>query len=224
MIKASSAGNDVTFTWYTSDGSKIKGVEGSTFETTPVEVETFVYVSGNSADGCQGPKHLVTVTPVELSNPIIRIENDTLRTDAIANSYIWSLNGTEVRTTDKPFLPVRSTGEYTVKCVMGTCTATSASFRVTELESGYANEDIMLYPNPTISDNINLKGDMDPGTTVEIKVIDVAGRVLYQGNAEGSELSGGVKVRPQTRLEPGIYFLILEENSKNRKIKFLIKE
>jgi hypothetical protein len=222
-IEVSSSLPDVAYRWYTASGTEIKGAVDNVFESEPVEAETFLFVSAESANGCQGPKQIIILTPEEVETPELRLISDTLLTATVAGYYIWSLNGEELAVTGQPFYPARSNGQYTVTCVSGGCIKMSSVFEVTSFEKGDISS-ISLYPNPATSDNIFLKGRMDRDQVVKITIIDLMGKEVFNTVKEGSLLEDGLQVVPAMRLKAGIYFLILEENSRKRKIKFIIRE
>ena len=80
-----------------------------------------------------------------------------------------------------------------------------------------------LYPNPSTSENVNLRViARDPGD-VKITVTDALGKEVYRSQQSDEILSEGIRMKFNQDLRPGMYFMILEQNSSIRKLKFIIK-
>jgi chitodextrinase len=215
---------DARFIWYDPSGKEIKGNTSSTFETSVIETETFYFVSAEASNGCTGPKQVIVVTPVDLEVPALKLTADTLYATTVAEAYHWALNDEVIAMTSHPFLPVSVPGKYRVLCVSGSCTKTSSILEVSEFELSHAPADLSLYPNPTTSDNIHIQGRVATNGPLKISIIDVTGKEIFRTESNGLIVSEGLHLSPGLRLRAGFYFLILEENSKKRKIKFAIRE
>jgi hypothetical protein len=224
VLKVSADQDQLVYTWYDQDGNKIKGAESATFETDPISEETFVFVSAELPGGCKGPQQMITITPEEIEEPVLYQSQDTLHVTAMASEFIWTIGGRELQRTTTPYLILSEKGEYAVTCVKGGCTKTSATLPVTELQFRIAPGEVTVYPNPAPSDDINVRGNFNYAAPVSIKVIDAAGKEMFTTSEETIRLNGGVKLQSQGKLKAGMYFLILEENSKKRKIKFIVTD
>jgi hypothetical protein len=224
LLQVTSNVDATRYTWYGENGKEIKGASGNTLETSPVMIETFYFVSAENSSGCVGPKQVITVTPVDLQQPELSFKGDTLSAGAQAELYHWSLNGAEIAITHVPYFTPAEAGRYTVTCVTGGCVKMSSEFEITEWQIGKNDFDVDVYPNPTTSDNIFVKGRTSSDGAVSIGVMDVLGRSVYSSETEAEALLEGFQVQPRTPLKAGIYFLILEENSRKRKIRFIIRD
>jgi hypothetical protein len=222
-LEVTSDMKDVRYTWYSGSGNAIKGHTGETFETDVIDGETFYFVSAEAPNGCAGPKQVIVVTPVDLEAPSLKFNSDTLYATTVAEIYHWSLNDQVIAVTSHPFMPVSEPGKYTVSCVNGGCTKTSSVLEVSEFELGETPGDISLYPNPTTSDNIHIRGRVATNGPLKISVVDVTGKHVFTTESTGPIIREGLHLSIG-RLRAGFYFLILEENSRKRKIKFAIRE
>lgn len=84
---------------------------------------------------------------------------------------------------------------------------------------------IILYPNPTSSENINLKAeDINAKGPVYLKIIDLLGKAHLEYQFDGNMLSEGLKVHTAHKLTPGIYIMMIEHANKVNKLKLIINE
>jgi hypothetical protein len=223
-LSASSNANDVAYTWYDWNGKELKGTSGPILETEAINSETFFYVSAESSSGCISSKYPIVVTPINMDVPVLFLDIDTLSTQVASETYQWFLNDKPFAVSKDPTLSITEPGTYFVKCSNGGCTKSSSVLEVYETDLRFPEGKVSLYPNPTISDNIQIKGRVNESDQFEVTIVDLAGRELYTTSVTGLEVKNGTYIRPSRRLERGIYFLILEKDSKKRKIKFAIAD
>jgi hypothetical protein len=207
--------------WYDETGNVIKGQDAGTLVTEPVVKETFYYVSATTQHGCEGPKATITVTPAQLENPQLLFDGNTLQSSVVADSYEWKLNGEVIAETLTPYFTPVENGEYSLQVVSGGCTKASASFVVTGLENTEGGS-LSVYPNPTKTDAIHIKGSVRGDGAANIRIIDVAGREIFRAEVLLDNLNSGIRIQPGIRLEPGIYVLVLEKKSQIWKKRFVI--
>jgi hypothetical protein len=75
---------------------------------------------------------------------------------------------------------------------------------------------VSVYPNPTDQSNINVKVEDAEEGPVNIRMIDIRGRSMFQQSFDHSEVREGVKVQPVNSLENGMYVIIIQENKRTR--------
>jgi hypothetical protein len=185
--------------------------------------ENYYYVSAEGPRGCTSSKQIIVVTPIEIVTPELMLSSDTLFTQSVSETYLWTRDGEKIASTSVPYIIVEKRGKYRVTCTTGTCTRISSVLDVSEFNFDEKSS-LSLYPNPTTARNIHVKGDAEDNVTVKLTIADITGRELFTTTADGESLKDGVHIMPTTGLKNGMYFLILEENSKTRKIKFIIDE
>jgi chitodextrinase len=219
-LRASSSEPDSHFKWFTGNGQEIKGISSETLETESIQEETYYQVAALRPGGCQGPKQTIMVTPENLVDPELNLNVDTLFTRTSANSYSWTLNGLDAGTTLNPYLIVNQNGVYSVTATSGGCSKTSGIFNVFGLEG--ESIPVNLFPNPTTANNINIVGFLDPKGELTLRILDPSGKEIFYRNLENRKINEGMRI-PSFHLKPGVYVLILEDNSRNKKIKFVIE-
>jgi hypothetical protein len=223
-IEVTASGHVSHYEWHTPEGL-IKGVTGSQLTTGPVDEETIYLVSAVTPTGCVGPQTIVSVTPNHLSEPEIIAVGDTLFTSVAASEYTWRRNNEVLLTSESAyyFIPDQE-GEYTLQVRSGGCQMTSRAFVITSVGAGLRESNVHLFPNPTTWSNINLEGRLNAAEPVRIRILDNIGREVYMTFATPDELVMSTKLKVPKPLAPGIYFLVLEQNSRKEKIKFIIQE
>ena len=86
-----------------------------------------------------------------------------------------------------------------------------------------ATMDITVYPNPATSENLNLQVSTgDNHTPINVRIIDLNGRVYYQRAFNGS-LNLDERVQPALRMIPGIYFMLVQQGDQIKKQKIVIR-
>jgi hypothetical protein len=91
-------------------------------------------------------------------------------------------------------------------------------------EETLAFEDaVSVYPNPTNQHNINVKVDDAEDGIVNVRMIDVGGRALYDHSFNGSEVRDGVQVEPVNTLQNGVYVVIIREGNRTRQKMIAIR-
>lgn len=84
--------------------------------------------------------------------------------------------------------------------------------------------ELTVYPNPARSDNLRIRiSTGDDHTPIEVKLIDLEGKVHYQ-RVLNSSLNLDERIEPNGALIPGVYFMILEQGNHISKKKVIIRE
>jgi hypothetical protein len=93
------------------------------------------------------------------------------------------------------------------------------------LEEVTVNEDaVSVFPNPTDQNNINVKVDDAEEGPVNIQMIDLSGRGMYNQTFESEAVREGVQVQPTVTLQEGMYVIIIRENRRTRQKMLAIKQ
>jgi len=125
----------------------------------------------------------VKVNPIPSTPSIIQISDDTLACSSNADSYSWYLDGNKTNFNTK-FIKVLENGNYSVIVTKNGCNSKeSVPFQLTTLgvEDVTNMTGFTIYPNPS-SDFISL-----PGYSGEIKIYDIIGREIWNGNIDLNE-------------------------------------
>jgi predicted esterase len=213
------------YIWYDANGVKMKGYVTSKMETPAITEEAIYSVSAVLKNGCETSRQGFVVYPEELAEPELILSNDTLFTNVSGVNYEWKHNGETIELSQNHFITGITPGEYSVTCTKGGCSQTSRAFLVTENEVDPSiTLQYHLYPNPTSGNNINLKVVTREKSDVRIKIIDVLGKEHYMHSYRSEELSEPIKIAPAQSFRSGVYYMILQQNSQLRQIKFIIKD
>lgn len=85
--------------------------------------------------------------------------------------------------------------------------------------------DAILFPNPTLRNNINLKvTSSDYDNPVHISVVDLMGRIVFEDSYASDELFEGKKIEPQYELRAGTYVVKLEQGNQVIYCRVIIQE
>src|SRR5690606_5359292 len=86
-------------------------------------------------------------------------------------------------------------------------------------------DNIVLYPNPASSENINLKLEGHyTKAPISLKIADMLGKVHLSYQFEADDVARGLRLDSQYKLTPGIYVVIIEQANQVKKLKLIIKE
>ncbi len=82
----------------------------------------------------------------------------------------------------------------------------------------------IIYPNPGTSDNLNLRlSTGDANTPIAVKIIDMNGRLHYHKVLNGGSFTLDMKIVPETRMESGLYFMLVQQGDQIKKEKIFIR-
>jgi len=95
---------------------------------------------------------------------------------------------------------------------------------VAKAETALSEEAFSLYPNPSSSDNINIR--IAEGLTsgqANVRVIDMMGRPVYNNAFDQQQLKDGVRITPNETLINGMYIVHVHQGTNVIKKKLMIK-
>jgi hypothetical protein len=222
QLNAASSAPGATYNWYTSANEKLKGSNGPVLVTAPIAEETYYTVSAVLPNGCESPRANIVVYPYHVDEPEIIINENTLSTSVAANEYIWTRNGEVIAASASNAVDATEPGSYQVTAKTGGCAKTSRTFLVTGTES---DQDFRynVYPNPTSYNEINLQVITGNNEPIKIRMVDLVGKEVYGKQFFTDDLKDGVQLAT-TKLRAGAYIVILEQRSRSRKVKLIVKE
>ncbi len=143
---------------------------------------------------------------------IISVDSFTLSTTEAYARYQWFLNGQPIEAATERSYIVTENGNYTVWVNDGTCSDTSAVYKVTNvppktsITSPELAAQITVYPNPMVGDIIYIKSPAP--LPLRCKVTSIEGKVIREQKLPSSSLS--LRGCP-----PGVYFLEIMSNEGN---------
>lgn len=218
-VLEASASNATSFAWYNENGTRIKGETGSSVSTDEILNETTFYVAG-VAGSCESATASINVTPVELIEPGLIFQNDTLYTNVSAELYTWTFDGREIKSTHVPYIVPSISGNYAVSVRTGQCIQTSSTEEVQTLTE---SSELRVYPNPVQNKVIRFSFGTFNQDRVNAVVVDPTGRVMHR---EEISLKKGniIELQPANPLAPGVYLLILNQGSQASKTRFVVPE
>lgn len=164
----------------------------------------------------------VTVDTVPAIPEIYR-DNDTLKTNAVADIYRWYRDNTVVGS-NEPRLVIADTGIYELEIrTFGGCTAFSDTIHIpAEVDTAFDNvstilfKNIKLYPNPATTE-LTIEVLEQSGYSYEIT--GIAGNKI----ADGSLLTGTNTI-DIARMSAGVYFVHIRTDNNQIAIYKLIKD
>jgi hypothetical protein len=83
--------------------------------------------------------------------------------------------------------------------------------------------DISIYPNPASTGNINVHVSGFNGKDVNVRVVDMLGRIVYDKAYYASELYGHDGVSLSLRVDDGVYLLIFNNGGKEQRRRVIIR-
>lgn len=223
QINASSSSLGVMYNWYTHDNVKLKGNSTSSLMVDVLTEEVSYSVAAVLPNGCEGPREYVTISPVTLETPELTMADDVLTASVSADEFTWTRNGEVFATTTKNQIVVSEPGTYGVTARLVGCSKSAREYVVTATE-GDQDFRYNVFPNPTSSDNIYLQVVAGSNEDVKVRMVDLVGREVYANLFNTEQLKESVQLSPATRLRAGVYIVMLEQKTRIRKIKLIVKE
>lgn len=167
--------------------------------------------------GAAGKMHLIYIdfyqTPVPAFNATADGKAVTFENTSVnASSYTWSFGDDATSTEESPVHTYSNYGTYTVKLeAMNRCHVIELTKDVAVTNTGVGDltqNGLRVWPNPVINGDINIILDNNADVIESISVIDVQGRILYEGNINSGNTSLHVD------LDSGLYIVRVETTGK----------
>jgi hypothetical protein len=87
-----------------------------------------------------------------------------------------------------------------------------------------AQDAFSVFPNPTDQSNIMVKvEDVEEGE-IQIRLLDLSGREMYQQRFIHQEVRDGIRVQPNQPLQDGIYVVVVQDQKRMRQKKLAIRD
>jgi hypothetical protein len=161
---------------------------GSTFSSTIADTTGTYWAKIVTPNFCVHYDIINLTIDTVPNTPTIYRDNDTLKTDAIADRYLWLKDGNTIGI-NSPSLVLSDTGIYHLQVMSnGGCTAFSDTIHITAEEDTLTDnvtkvsflESIAIYPNPA-EDLLHI--ELKEQTVYEIVIADITGKVIYNHRA-----------------------------------------
>ena len=190
--------------------------------------EPIIWLDGNAYDqSTNGPTYVLSnhhgcdsvvtlaFTLLEADTAVSR-NHLTLTAQATNATYQWidCVNGVITGATSANFTATQN-GNYQVEITQNGCVDTSACFVIANV--GIQESDltgISIYPNPT-SDVLHI--DKGSNVTLEIKMTNSAGTIVYQSSAQNQ-----ITTIPMSKMASGVYVVTLQ-NEQGLKVERVVK-
>lgn len=207
--------NNNTYQWKLNGGA----IANATATTYTANIGGSYTVTA-TRNGCPGTSAATQVTVYSYpSKPLITQVGNTLSTSG-TGTFQWYFNGVAVAGATSAQHTATTSGLYTVQVSQYGCSTTSdaVNFVATALVQPQAwNNEVVVYPNP-VQDFVRITNS--GGRKLTVKLMDVAGRVVYTGVVHATSSS----IRTE-KLAPGSYWLILTDSRRQETlIKVLVKQ
>ena len=181
---------------------------GDTLQLIEVKDENIYWAKVAAYNGCVMYDTIIVSLDTVPNIPTLYKDNDTLKTDAIADRYQWLRDGNPTGE-NKPFLTLSATdtGIYSLRIMSnGGCSAISDTLHViAEKDTAIDNvntillKSIKLYPNPATTE---LTIEVLEHGSYSYQITGVAGNLL-----SGGSLRAGANTIDISRMSTGIYFV-----------------
>lgn len=154
-------------------------------------------------------------------------QGDTLYATT-APSYQWYHNGSPIAGATQQTYIITVSGNYYVVASGGTtCIDTSnyietACICTNGLEENSLFTDVQLFPNPA-NDVVNLFINLNKPEATEVRLLDIAGREVWQNSREQITNSFTYKI-PVSGFSEGVYFVQVRAGNDQQHIKVIIKK
>lgn len=220
-----SSTNATSYTWSTNNGTL-----SSTTVTNPYLIPTSsgnysVTLTANGPGGTDVNTQTISITvlPTPAASATYTINGNSVyftNTSTNATSYAWDFGDGNTSIDQSPWNTYSADSNYLVTLVAsnGTCTDTiyySIIINTTSIQEHDWN--VNIYPNP-FSDKITI--DAGEAKLEEIKIYDLAGRIIYSGNVNHTSLF--LVDLTGRELAFGTYILELnDDNNQSLRIKLL---
>ena len=166
--------------WYLTETSENNYMNGVQF-TSPKLTQTTTYYA-EASNSCGKSQRFAVTIPVLPINVQVTVDQQAITVNETNATFSWiNCETKEVQSaTNNSFTPTNLTGTYSVIVTKEGCVDTSACISLTSNSLGidevHASE-IKLYPVPATS---NLVVENLPNTITKVRIVDLAGKVLYQ--------------------------------------------
>ena len=134
-LEASGAPEGGFYKWFDGNGTLIAGATTASLTVSDVETESVYYVTSAHPNGCESDRAEIHVYADTLDTPVIRMDKDTLYTDAVGY-YQWKKDGSEIPGATLPYYAPAESGTYSVVASNGACIKESTSFAFTADSDG----------------------------------------------------------------------------------------
>lgn len=212
----------LSFKWYNNgeDTETIFESESNTFETPELSESTRYYYSILNSNGCESAERGVVLVSVEkLEFPIISQESEFLVSSSKLGNQ-WYFNGNAIEGAIGDSLKLIEEGIYELSTTNGTCTAFSQEFNyLINSNTNHQDFSVSFYPNPAQTD-INLKFSQTLQYEVLIKIVDLAGRQVFEKRIEKGVSHHILRV---TTLSSGTYVMQILHQDTQSQSRLIIK-
>lgn len=196
-----------SYNWYNSNNELIDTNHGSEFETNTIKFLTQFSVAAVNGSGCEGEKRTITIIPEIVPTPELVVEGESIITTAVG-SIQWYLNSIKIENETTSTITPTIAGQYTSTSTVGGCTNSSqpVNFVVSNISENNLSSQVRVYPNPTHSNNLNIRLESITGP-IYIQIVDGLGKSFYKNFFDSTSSNNDIKIITKEELANGIYLL-----------------
>ncbi|MCK9208756.1 MAG: SBBP repeat-containing protein, partial [Salinivirgaceae bacterium] len=164
--------------WYSDKFLQELLYEGNILNIELTETDTF-YVT-QTVNGIESWGKEVIIHFSKLPNALLNFSNDTLSVNqGDYFKYQWYLNGDSIQNGDKNYILVDTIGTFSVNINEGECEKWIDTTMVSSsIKKNLEEENLLLFPNPTINGSINLIMRIDSVSKINIRVSNSNGSIM----------------------------------------------
>lgn len=212
-LDLTATGNGKSYEWKNEVSGEILTEKGNTLRISIINSESSYQVSAISADGCRSNPKNVLVKADTLSVPSITFEQGLLKTNATTNLQ-WYIDGTAISGAIGSTIAPDLSGHYTIQAKNTFCTRISAPYLVTAIEDQNSPENFILsvYPNPSETGYVKVKGSSVTKDDLTLQVIDILGKDILNMPVSINSFEEGLDINH--KLPAGVYIVKVIQNNK----------
>lgn len=168
------------------------------------------------------PRPVITASSTSPANTNTDLQLFTNTADTVNTMYKWTGPNGFNSTERNPIIKTPSTlatGTYTINASIDGCS--SSAITIVVVHQAPADKYLTLFPNPN-NGSFTLKGYTNAAQTIDIEVVDMAGKAVFKANFITTSKLVNQPVTLPVGLANGVYFLRIHADNKNTALRFLI--
>ncbi|WP_375579328.1 GDSL-type esterase/lipase family protein [Marivirga tractuosa] len=215
--------------WY-SAGTLLENEKGVDLFLNNLNLEMLpIQVKVENTFGCnQGELVEVPVQVNSLETPILKFEGDSLFIENPKSEakLFWFFNNELLpEYENKNRIPLNEEGFYSVLLEHNLCSANSEEFEfiISSTIGKLDRESILIYPNPTDKNYLNIHSGALNGLNIRLQVLDLSGRTIISETVHKTEIENGYRLELPKNLNNGIYQLRVLDKDQIGVFKVVLK-
>jgi len=221
-IKVASS-NGTSYKWVNSISNETLAQTTGTLTISELAETGFYTVTTVNDKGCESKPMGILVRADSLTTPVIVLDHDVLKTTS-SHDIQWLLNGEVIDGANSSEYTPTVSGSYSVVAKNNYCTKASApvEYVVTGIgEAGNGQFTLRIYPNPSESGLVNIKGESKNTARLKLQLLDLAGKEKVVKSVSYEEYSNGVTLKEE--LPAGMYIVRITQDNATLYQKLILR-